>query len=101
MSKDSANALDQLKSMTKVVADTGDFELIQQYEPLDATTNPSLIFKALQQEAYAALLDQAVEELKGHEGSKSERLGLIVDRVLILFGFGNPQNHSRSRIHGS
>ncbi len=72
--------------MTKVVADTGDFGLIHQYEPLDATTNPSLIFKALQQEEYAALLDQAVEELEGHDGSLTEKLGLIIDRVLILFG---------------
>jgi transaldolase len=80
------NSLEQLKQLTKVVADTGDFALIKQYEPLDATTNPSLIFKALQKEEYAALLDQAVEELKGRSGSPSERLGLIIDRVLILFG---------------
>ena len=80
------SSLDQLKQMTKVVADTGDFGLIQQYEPLDATTNPSLIFKALQKEEYAALLDRAVDELKDHAGSQSEKLGMIVDRVLILFG---------------
>lgn len=86
MSTEASNSLEQLKRMTKVVADTGDFGLIQQYEPLDATTNPSLIFKALQQEEYAALLDQAVEELKGHDGSLAEKLGLIIDRVLILFG---------------
>lgn len=80
------NSLEQLKQLTKVVADTGDFGLIKQYEPLDATTNPSLIFKALQKEEYATLLDQAVEELKGHSSSSAERLGLIIDRVLILFG---------------
>ena len=86
MSTVATNSLEQLKLMTKVVADTGDFALIQQYEPLDATTNPSLIFKALQKEEYAALLDQAIEELKGHEGPMAEKLGLIIDRVLILFG---------------
>ena len=48
------NSLEQLKQLTKVVADTGDFALIKQYEPLDATTNPSLIFKALQKEEYAS-----------------------------------------------
>jgi transaldolase len=80
------NSLDQLKLLTKVVADTGDFGLIKQYEPQDATTNPSLIFKALQQEEYAALLDQAVGEFRGHTCSEPEKLGLIIDRVLILFG---------------
>lgn len=72
--------------MTKVVADTGDFALIRQYEPLDATTNPSLIFKALQKEEYAALLDRAVEEFKDHHGPMAQKLGLIIGRVLILFG---------------
>ncbi len=86
MSTKASNSLEQLKLMTNVVADTGDFGLIQQYEPLDATTNPSLIFKALQKEEYAALLDQAVEELKSHDGPMAEKLGLIIDRVLILFG---------------
>ena len=86
MSTSELNSLEQLKQLTKVVADTGDFGLIKQYEPQDATTNPSLIFKALQQEEYAALLDQAVEEFKGHSSSESEKLGLIIDHVLILFG---------------
>jgi len=86
MSTSEINSLDQLKQLTKVVADTGDFGLIKQYEPQDATTNPSLIFKALQQEEYTALLEQAVEEFKGHAGSEPEQLGLIIDRVLILFG---------------
>ena len=86
MSTATSNSLDQLKRMTKVVADTGDFGLIEQYEPLDATTNPSLIFKALQKEEYAALLDQAVAEMKGQGGSQAETMGLIIDRVLILFG---------------
>ena len=86
MGDSAANALEQLKHLTKVVADTGDFGLIKQYEPQDATTNPSLIFKAVQKEEYAALLDQAVSEFRDHTGGESEKLGLIVDRVLILFG---------------
>lgn len=81
-----SNSLEQLKQMTKVVADTGDFGLIKQYEPQDATTNPSLIFKALQKEEYAALLEQAIKECGNFSGSEAEKLGLIIDRVLILFG---------------
>lgn len=75
-----ANQLDQLKRFTKVVADTGDFESMRVYEPLDATTNPSLILKAAQQEAYSPLVDRAVTE--------ASRRGLeaVIDRLLILFG---------------
>ena len=58
--------LDQLKKHTIVVADTGDFEAMRAYEPRDATTNPSLILKASQQQEYAHLLEQAIRE---HEGS--------------------------------
>ena len=86
MKTEAQNSLEQLKQFTKVVADTGDFALIKQYEPQDATTNPSLIFKALQKEEYAALLDQAVSEFKDKGASESDRLGLIIDRVLVLFG---------------
>ena len=46
------NKLDQLKTMTDVVADTGDIEAIQRYQPLDATTNPSLLLKAASLPAY-------------------------------------------------
>ena len=50
------NLLDQLRTMTVVVADTGDFETIAQYKPRDATTNPSLLLKAAQMPAYRPLL---------------------------------------------
>lgn len=53
------NKLDQLKTMTDVVADTGDIEAIQRYQPLDATTNPSLLLKAAGLPAYEATLDAA------------------------------------------
>lgn len=79
------NTLEQLKSLTKVVADTGDFGLIKQYEPLDATTNPSLIFKAIQQEEYAAILDKAIDDIKT-SASPGDLLPQIIDRVLVLFG---------------
>ncbi len=86
MSNSALNSLEQLKKLTQVVADTGDFGLIKQFEPQDATTNPSLIFKAVQKEEYAALLDQAISEFREYSGPESVKLGLIIDRVLILFG---------------
>lgn len=54
------NKLEQLKQFSDVVADTGDIEAIKRYKPLDATTNPSLLFKAAQLEQYAPLLDQSL-----------------------------------------
>jgi len=74
------NQLEQLKQFTKVVADTGDFQSIKQYTPRDATTNPSLILKAVQKPEYKPLLDQAVRDFP--------RLstGDVIDRMLIAFG---------------
>ena len=54
------NLLEQLRTMTVVVADTGDFESIAQYQPRDATTNPSLLYKAAQMPQYRSLLDEAI-----------------------------------------
>ena len=82
----SANALDQLKKFTTVVADTGDFASMKAYAPQDATTNPTLIEKATEMPAYLALLDKAVAEGKGGAGSQEERAKAIIDRLLILFG---------------
>ena len=82
----SANALEQLKKFTTVVADTGDFASMKAYAPQDATTNPTLIEKATEMPAYLALLDKAVAEGKGGAGSKEERAKAIIDRLLILFG---------------
>ena len=72
--------LDQFKKFTKVVADTGDFQSIKEYEPLDATTNPSLIFKAVQKDEYRPLLAQAI---KDNPGVKPDE---VIDALLILFG---------------
>ena len=52
--------LEQLRSMTTVVSDTGDMEAIRAYKPTDATTNPSLILKAAEMPAYARLVDEAI-----------------------------------------
>jgi transaldolase len=72
--------LDQLKAFTTVVADTGDFKQLAQFTPRDATTNPSLILKAVQKPEYAPLLAEAVQLHKG------EALDVIVDHVLVRFG---------------
>ncbi|MBZ2209919.1 transaldolase [Massilia soli] len=74
------NQLEQLKQFTKVVADTGDFQSIKQYTPLDATTNPSLILKAVQKPEYRPLLDKAVQDNPGLS------IDAVVDRLLIAFG---------------
>ena len=74
------NQLDQLKALTTVVADTGNFLQMAQYAPRDATTNPSLILKAVQQPEYASLLTDAVEM------HRREPLADIVDEVLVRFG---------------
>lgn len=80
------NQLEQLKQYTKVVADTGDFQAMKAFKPQDATTNPSLILKAVQMEEYSALLDQAVKETSGLGLSGAERISKVVDHVLVLFG---------------
>ncbi len=74
------NQLDQLKQFTTVVADTGNFRQLAQFEPQDATTNPSLILKAVQQPEYAPLLAEAVA---AHPGAP---LDAVVDQVLVRFG---------------
>ena len=58
------NALEQLRQHTKVVADTGDFAAMKAFKPLDATTNPSLILKAVQMPEYQALLQKAAQDNK-------------------------------------
>ena len=74
------NQLEQLKQLTTVVADTGDFQAMQAYTPRDATTNPSLILKAVQKVEYQPLLAQAVQQ---HSGKSTAD---IIDHLLISFG---------------
>jgi transaldolase len=80
------NQLDQLKQFTTVVADTGDFESIRQFSPQDATTNPSLIYKAVTHPEYAPLLDQAVAERRGSSLPREELICDIIDDLLTIFG---------------
>ena len=77
--------LDQLKQFTTVVADTGDFATLKQFTPRDATTNPSLIFKAAQMPEYKFIVDKAIAENKAR-ASGQELLNQVLDDLLILFG---------------
>ncbi len=74
------NQLDALKQFTTVVADTGDFRQIDAYRPQDATTNPSLILKAVQKPEYRSLLSETVAQYRGRELSE------LMDRLLVRFG---------------
>ena len=74
------NQLDALKQFTTVVADTGDFLQLAQFRPQDATTNPSLILKAVQKSEYAPLLQETVAQWRGRD------LTEVVDRLLVRFG---------------
>lgn len=80
------NQLSQLKQHTVVVADTGDFESLKAYTPRDATTNPTLIFKAVQMQAYQNLLDKAIMDNKSVGLSEDALVKRIVDTLLVLFG---------------
>ena len=74
------NQLDALKQFTTVVADTGDFKQLGVFKPTDATTNPSLILKAVQKPEYAPLLRDTVAKFKGRA------LDEVMDRLLVRFG---------------
>jgi len=73
-------ALDSLRRWTTVVADTGDFHAMRAYAPQDATTNPTLILKAVSKPEYRTLLDETVAQ------HRSEPLDLLCDRTLVKFG---------------
>ncbi|HEX8785407.1 MAG TPA: transaldolase family protein, partial [Telluria sp.] len=74
------NQLEQLKQYTTVVADTGDFQSIKAYAPQDATTNPSLILKAVQKPEYRPLLEKAIADNAGAS------VDHVIDNLLIAFG---------------
>src|SRR3954447_180349 len=74
------NQLDALKQFTTVVADTGDFRQLAQFKPRDATTNPSLILKAVQKPEYAPLLKETLARFHGRP------LDEQMDRLIVRFG---------------
>ncbi len=80
------NLLEQLKQYTEVVADTGDFQSIERFKPVDATTNPSLIFAAAQNEKYKSLITDAVSYGKANAIATEEQLDHILDKLAVNFG---------------
>ncbi len=78
--------LDQLKQLTKVVADTGDFESMKAYKPQDATTNPSLILAAASKPEYAHLVEKAVADRKSSGLSGAKQVDDVMDYILVNFG---------------
>ncbi len=81
-----ANLLDQLKSMTTIVADTGDVEAIKSVKPVDATTNPSLVLKASTLPQYAPLIETAIAYAKAQGGSKEQQIDNAADKLAVLIG---------------
>lgn len=83
-----SNQLEQLKTMTTVVADTGEIEAIRTFRPTDATTNPTLILLASQKPEYRYLIDKAVKDIKSVTGgvSREKRKELLLDQVFVNFG---------------
>ena len=74
------NQLEQLKQYTTIVADTGDFQSIKAFAPQDATTNPSLILKAVQKDEYKPIMEKVARD---HAGKSTND---IIDHLLIAFG---------------
>lgn len=80
------SALEQLKTMTDIVADTGDIEAIKLYQPLDATTNPSLLYKAAQMPQYSKLFQQAVAYAKSKSDNTEQQIDIAMDKLSVLIG---------------
>jgi transaldolase len=81
-----ASKLDQLREMTVVVADTGDIEAVRRLKPVDCTTNPTLILKAVENPAYAHLVDEAIDWGKKEGGSGEVAVHAVCDRLAVAFG---------------
>ena len=81
-----SNLLQQLKTMTTLVADTGDIGAIRQHQPQDATTNPSLLFKASSLPEYAPLIDDAVRRAKIQSSERAQQLRDAMDGLAVRVG---------------
>jgi transaldolase len=81
-----ASKLDQLRSMTVVVADTGDIEAVRRLRPQDCTTNPTLLLKAAETPAYAGLVDEALAWGRRQAGAREAVVAAVCDRLAVSFG---------------
>lgn len=80
------NLLSELKQHSIIVADTGDFESIRKYQPRDATTNPSLLFKAAQMPEYHEIVDRVLAGVKKESLSAGQALEVVLDKLAVAFG---------------
>ena len=81
-----SSALEQLKEYTTIVADTGDIEAIKAHQPVDATTNPSLLYKAIQLPQYSDLLDECIHWAKDQSDNTDKQLSLAADQFAVSIG---------------
>lgn len=81
-----SSLLDQLKTMTNIVADTGDVDAIRRAQPEEATTNPSLLLKASTLPEYANLIDEAIDWAKGQSNSKQQQIEDAADKIAVGIG---------------
>lgn len=80
------NLLEQLKQHSLIVADTGDFGSIKKYQPKDATTNPSLLLKAIQMPEYRHIVEKAISEARKEASGASQIVPLLMDKLAVAFG---------------
>ena len=81
-----ASKLDQLRTMTDVVADTGDIEAIAKHKPVDATTNPSLLLKAAQMPQYDGLIEDTVAWVRDADIAADARVEILADKFAVAIG---------------
>ncbi len=81
-----ASKLAQLRELSVVVADTGDYAAIERLRPVDCTTNPTLVKKALDLPVYAGLIEQELQRVRGNGASSAERVGDVADRLTVGIG---------------
>ncbi|NVK23875.1 MAG: transaldolase [Gammaproteobacteria bacterium] len=81
-----ASVLQQLREVTTVVADTGEIDAIKKFEPVDATTNPSLLLKAAQIPEYEAYIDESVAWAKEQSSDKAQQIEDASDKLAVLIG---------------
>ena len=92
-----ASLLEQLKSMTTIVADTGEVDAIKTLKPVDATTNPSLLLKASQLPQCESMIEEAIAYAKVQGGSKEQQIENAVDKLAVAVGL-EILNHIPGRI---
>ena len=81
-----SNLLEQLKQVTTVVADTGEFSAIEKFKPVDATTNPSLLLKAVSGNAYDDLIEDAITWAKQQSSDKNTQIEDTCDKLAVSIG---------------